>query len=517
MTVNRHSRSELGPDPPGRGGRMHDRKSAFDIRRAMSEAARVLGVSTELFRASQRPKLGLITAFLLAGAGTGSFLYANHIEATTAAAKRTGNSAAEVSRIPSYERSDAMPREPTPAAGEQASKQERDTARPPARDVVGTRREVNAQAGTARKTGDEAAQAKETESGVATAQQALQAERAWAEALAQDLEAALREVEAQKALARGAGGEVAQAKQAAERSATTAQQALKEERGRTEALALDLATARRQSEAQAAASARLSDEAMRRQQTADRTATELEQALKEEHDKTEKLARELATARRQLETQTTALTEARDRKLDDQQLAILKQALKESEASAVAYQESLAQERARSQKLEEKLAAGRDAASDRGADSVAPPKPSGSPGVTLTSATDKPATTPLPSGDGKPPMPAGPAENKPATMTARPTAQEGPANPEAGRLMARASQLLAEGNVGSARIVLDRAAELGSVQALFALAETYDPLSLSAWGTLGTQGDAVRARELYGRALQGGVEEAKDRLNALRQ
>jgi TPR repeat protein len=83
--------------------------------------------------------------------------------------------------------------------------------------------------------------------------------------------------------------------------------------------------------------------------------------------------------------------------------------------------------------------------------------------------------------------------------------------------MARAVALLAQGDIGSARIVLERAADMGSAQASFALAETYDPLVLLAWGTLGTQGDARKARELYAKAQAGGVQEAKDRLSALRE
>jgi hypothetical protein len=109
-----------------------------------------------------------------------------------------------------------------------------------------------------------------------------------------------------------------------------------------------------------------------------------------------------------------------------------------------------------------------------------------------------------------------PEGDKPATIAARLTAPEAPGNPEALRLMARASLLLSQGNIGAARTVLDRAAETGSALALFALAETYDPITLAAWGTFGTQGDAAKARELYARAFAGGVQEARDRLNALR-
>ena len=89
-------------------------------------------------------------------------------------------------------------------------------------------------------------------------------------------------------------------------------------------------------------------------------------------------------------------------------------------------------------------------------------------------------------------------------------------SPEATRLMARASALLRQGNIGAARTVLHRAAETGSAQASFMLAETYDPAILSAWGTYGTRGEATKAREFYAKAHAGGIQEAKDRFNALR-
>jgi hypothetical protein len=82
------------------------------------------------------------------------------------------------------------------------------------------------------------------------------------------------------------------------------------------------------------------------------------------------------------------------------------------------------------------------------------------------------------------------------------------------RLIARAKQLIAQGDIGGARMVLERAAESGSAPAVFALAETYDAAVLSAWGTFGTQGDHARAQQLYGEALAGGIQEAKARLRA---
>ena len=63
--------------------------------------------------------------------------------------------------------------------------------------------------------------------------------------------------------------------------------------------------------------------------------------------------------------------------------------------------------------------------------------------------------------------------------------------------------------------MLERAAETGSAQASFMLAETYDPIILSTWGTYGTRGEAAKARELYAKAHAGGIQEAKDRFDAL--
>ncbi len=98
-----------------------------------------------------------------------------------------------------------------------------------------------------------------------------------------------------------------------------------------------------------------------------------------------------------------------------------------------------------------------------------------------------------------------------------PKAAEAQGNAEAAKLIARARVLLGQGNIGAARIVLERAAESGNAQASFMLAETYDPVILSAWGTYGTRGEAAKAREHYAKAHAGGIREAKDRLDALRQ
>ena len=43
----------------------------------------------------------------------------------------------------------------------------------------------------------------------------------------------------------------------------------------------------------------------------------------------------------------------------------------------------------------------------------------------------------------------------------------------------------------------------------------YDPVVLSTWKTYGTRGDVTKAREFYAKAHAGGIQEAKNRLDAL--
>src|SRR5918993_1421691 len=166
----------------------------------------------------------------------------------------------------------------------------------------------------------------------------------------------------------------------------------------------------------------------------------------------------------------------------------------------------LAQERARSQELEMQLATRQHVTPAHGHNVIASLSDTSHP---TPPPTNESATPPLPRSD----KPVIRAVDNPATLAARP---EAPGNPEAARLMARARVLLGQGNIGVARSVLERAAEMGSAPALFTLAETYDPAMLTAWGTLGTQGDVGKAQKLYAKAFASGVREAKDRLNTLR-
>ena len=116
-----------------------------------------------------------------------------------------------------------------------------------------------------------------------------------------------------------------------------------------------------------------------------------------------------------------------------------------------------------------------------------------------------------------PPKPPSDVTRTPAATERSTAAATAGGVSEIARLMARADALLAQRDIASARIVLERAVDLGSAKAAFALAETYDPIVLDAWRTLGTRGDVARAKQLYAKARAGGVQEAQERLNALRE
>jgi TPR repeat protein len=83
-------------------------------------------------------------------------------------------------------------------------------------------------------------------------------------------------------------------------------------------------------------------------------------------------------------------------------------------------------------------------------------------------------------------------------------------------LITQASQRVERGDVAGARQMLATAEEGSQGPAMFALAETYDPNMLAAWGSRGVSADVARARALYRKALNLGVANARNRLDALR-
>lgn len=88
--------------------------------------------------------------------------------------------------------------------------------------------------------------------------------------------------------------------------------------------------------------------------------------------------------------------------------------------------------------------------------------------------------------------------------------------PDRGRqLLARGRELLELGDVASARLLFERAAEGGDAQAALLVGETYDPVRLAVRGVIGLSGSAETAKGWYQRALAQGVDEAKGPLSML--
>jgi hypothetical protein len=282
---------------------------------------------------------------------------------------------------------------------------------------------------------------------------ALDEERARGAALASGLALAQREIETQAALLRKASDETGQLKQA---EAAKSAQSLEQERQKTAALAQEAAAAR---------------------QELTTSTAQHRQALNEERARSAALTSEFATAQREIEMQAVQLRKASDetrqlKPATESAMAELRQSLQEERNRTEATARESAQRAINACTTLERTAKGQITQVTQAVEAAAPEQPAAA------------------------------------------VSQSGP---EVARLMVRARALLGQGNIGAARIVLERAAETGSAQASFMLAETYDPVILSAWGTYGTRGEASKARELYAKAHAGGIQEAKNRFDALDQ
>jgi hypothetical protein len=274
-----------------------------------------------------------------------------------------------------------------------------------------------------------------------------------------------------------------------------------EERARSASLERDLAAMRGELERQVSTSQRISADAQQFKQAVEAaTAT-----LQHERRDAQMLAEELATVRREIESlsagaaRTIGGNEATIRELGE-----LRKVLKQLQEQKAVDDEILVREAARMRELEQKVAA---------QSALLPAEiPVGLP-------------EPLASIEGPAPVVAQAAQPMP-TSRAQSTAMNNRSVSNASwgatedtgdisRLMTRARALLRQGDIAAARNVLERAAETEDAAALYALAETFDPAVLRSWNVLGTRGDPARARELYAKALVGGVHEARERLTGL--
>jgi hypothetical protein len=88
---------------------------------------------------------------------------------------------------------------------------------------------------------------------------------------------------------------------------------------------------------------------------------------------------------------------------------------------------------------------------------------------------------------------------------------------ELAMLLKRSEELITQGDIASARLVLTRAAEAGDARAALALGATFDAGVLRKLGVLGGFGDVEQARAWYAKAAEYGSGEATRRLEVLAQ
>ena len=86
---------------------------------------------------------------------------------------------------------------------------------------------------------------------------------------------------------------------------------------------------------------------------------------------------------------------------------------------------------------------------------------------------------------------------------------------EEARLVARANSLIQQVDIADARLLLKYGSDKGSARATFMLAETYDSRTLRSLQAYGVSGDTAMARKLYELAAAAGIDQARERLEAL--
>ena len=117
-----------------------------------------------------------------------------------------------------------------------------------------------------------------------------------------------------------------------------------------------------------------------------------------------------------------------------------------------------------------------------------------------------------------PPLPPTKVENQPAA--APPAMVRPPAGPrlsasEITALLARGDAFLSAGDITSARLFYERAADAGSGLAALQLGATFDPMFPGRAGVRGVAADPAQALSWYRRARDLGVGEAEQRIKRL--
>ncbi|HTG15758.1 MAG TPA: hypothetical protein VK747_10870, partial [Blastocatellia bacterium] len=363
---------------------------------------------------------------------------------------------------------------------EQALGKERDKTETFARELTSLRAELEA----SRIAGPEVAHAAEAE---IKQKQALEQERKQERDRADALARELNSVRAELDKARAAGLETAQTTEAAK---IEQELAFGKERDKTATVARELAAARKEAAARSALLAAAHAEVLQVMETNRALAAEQKLALASERDRTDALARELTSVRNELEAgnrQITALNALR--------------ALHSREPALDRSQERMAESSSRASEgkgRSPEQISGKAVASTSGRSSVSElPRPE-APSAAREAASDL-----------VPKVAAGKERSTSASAAPRSLVDEQ-------RQLARATAFLGQADISGARLLLQHALERGSARAAFMLAETYDAHVLKSWRASGISGDRAKARELYERAQAGGIEDAKERIEALK-
>jgi len=164
------------------------------------------------------------------------------------------------------------------------------------------------------------------------------------------------------------------------------------------------------------------------------------------------------------------------------------------------------------------------AAVTRATESASIQQPASQPVQTAAIPAETAPPAPAPAPVAAPPAPVATPPAPPPAAVAVPQAPPAPAKTfpirrldrdEIAELMRRGEAFIASGDLASARLVLQRAAEAGDPRAALTLAGTYDPIVLEKLGIQGFASDIAAARTWYERAKDFGSAEAMRRLEML--
>jgi hypothetical protein len=138
-------------------------------------------------------------------------------------------------------------------------------------------------------------------------------------------------------------------------------------------------------------------------------------------------------------------------------------------------------------------------------------------GSQLRSNTPPPSGAPAPAVEARAPQPLsagrperGPPAASPSAVALTPADRE-----RALQLLKKGEEQLAQGLVAPARLLFERAADLGLAEAAMALGATYDAAELEKPNLRGIAADIKQAKRWYERALELGASEADIRLRRL--